>query len=336
MQPWHKSVSTWLEAWDVKNNRVKDVAILQVFYNNVLAEPFEMVGDRIKLDTVSNHRRNSYVRGDIPNTWLEEHSSSGVGIVIMTVDVQKDWLAVGIWGFGQGARFGRNVLIDYIVIKGDTEHPDAGAWVELAELIEGDEWVADDDKIYRSAMTLIDANYRTDTVYAFCAAYSAGVFPIQGRARATSGAQFKEFTPYTTKLGTRAFMVFVDQYKDRASTLLRLQWDGVGEMPDGLFSAPYDIKDSELKHLTVEYKRAKKNSRTGQPDGFEWYRPGNARQELWDLMVYAMAGLEIVAWGLMIEELENDHLVWSDFWSLVLKEKLYYRDATALDDLGEK
>jgi len=333
MQPWHKSVSTWLESWDVENNRPRNIGILQVFYNNVLAEPFEMVGDKLKLTTVSSHRRNTYKRGDIPNKWLEQHASSGVGLVVMTVDVQGSWLAVAIWGFTEGPRYGRMVLIDYVEIKGDTETSDAGAWVELREFIENDEWDSDDKKIYKPTITLIDANYRTDTVYAFCSQYAAGVFPIQGRATATSGAQFKEFTPYTTKLGTRGFTLFVDQYKDRASSLLKMQWAGVGEMPDGLFSAPYDIKDKELKHLTVEYKRKKKLTGTGQPNGFEWYRPGNARQELWDLMVYAMGGLEIVAWGLMIEELQNEHLHWPDFWSLVLSKKLYYRDATALDDL---
>ena len=34
----------WLEAWDVEGNRSRDNAKLQVFYNNVLGEAFEVRG----------------------------------------------------------------------------------------------------------------------------------------------------------------------------------------------------------------------------------------------------------------------------------------------------
>ena len=304
---------------------------MQVFYNNVLAEPFEVVGEKLKLSTVSMHRRTAYVRGDIPNKWLSQFASGPVGVVICTVDVQDDWLAVGIWGFAEGVRYPRLVLIDYIEIEGDTKYPEQGAWVELAEILERDEWVADDGKIYRPEITLIDSKYRTDCVYAFCAAYAVGVFPIQGQATSGKNAALREFQPYTTKLGTRAFNITVDLYKDRARMLLMQEWSGRGEMPDGLFSAPQDILDSELKHLTVEYKRQKKHPTTGQVIGYEWHRPGGSRNELWDLMVYAMCGFEILAWNQMIEEREREFLDWREFWQIAFDEQLFYREPTVMD-----
>lgn len=321
MQPWHKSASSWLEAWDVENNRPRDVGVLQVFYNNVLAEPFVMVGEKVRLSAVTGHRRRAYDRGEVPNKFAEAYAGSNIGLLIMSVDVQKDWLAVGIWGFTRGNRV---FLIDYIEIEGETEMFDAGAWLELAKIVEFNEWIADDGKSYRVTITLVDAAYRTDTVHNFCAQFSSGVIAIQGRAQSVKGATVKEFNAYTTKLGTRAFNITVDLYKDRMAARLRREWNGQDLMPEGMFNAPMNTMDRELKHLTVEYKRQKKNVRTGQPMGFEWYRPGNARQELWDLLIYAVAGLDILAWDMLIEGMEREAIEWGEFWDIVLGDELYY------------
>ncbi len=323
MQPWYKCVATWLKGWDVENNRPRDIGTLQKFYNNVLAEPFEMVGDRVKMSMVSKHRRRSYNRGEIPNHWLAQYAGSHAGLLICTVDVQGDWLAVGIWAFTRGNRV---VLVDYIEIEGSTEQADAGPWLVLQDMIENRTWLADDGKAYRLAITYVDSRYRTDTVYGFCAQYQSGVFAVGGRDMPAKSAKVQEFNTYTTKLGTRAFNIIVDLYKDRMSMLLKRDWDGQGMMPEGLFNAPLNITDRELKHLTVEYKRQKKNERTGQPMGWEWYRPGNARQEIWDLLIYAVAGLEILAYDVMIEQGGEEFVDWGRFWDIVLEDGMYYID----------
>lgn len=324
MQPWSKSVSTWLDAWDTENNKPKNMSILQVFYNNVLAEPFEMTGDRVKLHMVSKHRRRAYNSGEIPNQWLETAAQATVGLVMLTVDVQGDWLAVGAWGFTRGNRL---VLIEYIEILGSTEHYDRGAWAEMRELIENKIWRSDDGREYRAILTLIDSSFATSTVYQFCAQYDTGVIPIQGKDNLGKGAALKEFNAYETKLGTQAFTIKVDIYKDRMAIKLRDDWDRNSVMPEGAFSAPLDISDKVLKHLTVEYKKQKRNERTGQPMGWEWYRPGNARQELWDLMVYAEAGIEILAWNWLVVQEERDFVDWKEFWDVVMAEKLFYTEA---------
>lgn len=320
MFPWYAAVESWLESWDEENNRPKNIGTLQEFYNNVLAEPFEVVGEKVTLQMASKHRRREYSRGEIPNQWLAGVAGSEVGLVILTVDVQGDWLAVGVWGFTRGNRV---VLIDYIEIKGSTEYADAGAWLELRPLIEEKQWIADDGLTYSAAITYIDSSYRSTPVYDFCAQYDTGVIAIQGKDSLAKGAKLDEFNPFTTKLGTRAFTIKVDLYKDRMSMVMRRDWNQQEEMPDGLFSAPLDMLDNEMKHFAVEYKRQKKHERTGQLLGWEWYRPGNARQELWDLLIYAVAGLEILAWDLFIEQMEREYVDWREFWDLVLGEKMY-------------
>ena len=323
MQPWYKCVATWLKAWDIENNRPRDVGTLQKFYNNVLAEPFEAVGDRVKMHMVSKHRRRAYNTGEIPNNWAADVAGSHIGLLITTVDVQGDWLAVATWGFGRGNQV---FLIESLEIEGDTERIDNPAWVQLQGMIENKQWVADDGKIYRPAATFIDSGYRPDTVYNFCAQYSMGVIPIKGRDMPPKASTFSEFHPFTTKLGTRAFNIVVDIYKDRMSMALKMDWDPNELMQEWLFSAPLDVQDKTLKHLTVEYKRQKMNERTGQPMGWEWYRPQGSRNELWDLLIYAVAGLEIVAWELLINQLEREYVEWGEFWELVISNKLYYTD----------
>lgn len=323
MQPWSKSVATWLEAWDVENNKAKNTSILQVFYNNVLAEPFEVTGERIKLYMVSKHRRRAYNSGEIPNVWLDQVAQAKVGVVMMTVDVQGDWLAVGVWGFTKGQRL---ILIEYIEIEGETKHADRGAWVELKKLITDKEWYSDDGYTYKAQLTLIDSSYAAATVYEFCAQFPVGVTPIQGKDNLGKGAVLQEFNAFETRLGTQAFTIKVDLYKDRMAIKLRDDWDQNDLMPDGLFSAPLDIPDKVLKHLTVEYKRQKKNERTGQPMGWEWYRPSGSRQELWDLMIYAAAGIEILAWNWLVVQEEREYVDWGEFWQVVMSEKVFYTE----------
>jgi len=49
MQAWEACVRRWLEAWDVKNDRVRDLDKLQVFYNNILGETYEPKGSKVLL-----------------------------------------------------------------------------------------------------------------------------------------------------------------------------------------------------------------------------------------------------------------------------------------------
>lgn len=191
-------------------------------------------------------------------------------------------------------------------------------------------WIADDGKQYRAGVTYIDSSYRAGAVYQFCAEYEFSVIAIQGKDRLTKGAKLDEFHPYTSKMGTRAFTIKVDLYKDRMSMILRRDWNQQEAMPEGLFSAPLDIPSKVLKHLTVEYKRQKKHERTGQLLGWEWHRPGNARQELWDLLIYAVAGLEILAWDVFIGQMERDYVDWPEFWDIVLDGQMYYTETTPL------
>lgn len=322
MQSWDALVRKFDEAWDSKNNRVRDHEKFQVFYNNVLGETYELRGDKLKFETVSSHRREAYKFGEIPNRFAAEVAGSPVLLLVCTVDVHADNLAVAVFGWCRDARV---FLIDYDRYEGDTEQLDNPAtWGRLRDLIDSKEYTADDGKHYRIELTLVDSGYRADQAYTFAAECGVGVFPVKGRAEAPNGASHKEFSEFTTTLGTIAYGITVDLYKDRWSAQLKRSWSGKGLQPEGFFNAPLDLKDAQLKELTVEVKREKIQKGTGKRIGSEWHRPGGAPNELWDTLIYASAALEMIARDICIRQWELEFVNWTAFWDACATEKYFF------------
>lgn len=324
MQTWAACVMKWLEAWDDEHNRPRDMGELQVFYNNVLGEAFELRGERLKFEAVSEHRRSGYRFGEIPNRFAIEHCGGPVLLLTCSVDVHKDNLAVAVYGW---CRDRRAILVDYWRFEGDPEQlDDAATWGKLRKLLEDQEYVADDGKRYRVELTLIDSGYRSDHTYQFAAEYSAGVYPVKGREAPPKSATIKEFSDFTTPMGTTAYSVTVDLYKDRWSAALRRSWDGQSIQPVGHFNAPLDVTDKQLRELTAETKRERIEKATGKRLGFEWHRPSGASNELWDLLVYANAALDLIAWNVCRGQLQMEFVNWTAFYDLCLEQKLYFQE----------
>lgn len=321
MQTWASCVQTWLDAWDEEHARPRDLAQLQVFYNNVLGEPFELRGEKLRFETVSAHRRDAYVFGQIPNRWALEKCGSRVLLLTCAVDVHKDALAVAVFGW---CRDRRAVLVDYWKFEGDTEQLDnPETWGRLRKLIEETEYQADDGAFYRVQLTLIDSGYRTDTVYRFCAEYQAGVAPVKGREAPAKSTAGKEFADFGTPMGTTGYLVTVDFYKDRWSAALRRGWDPLSQQPPGHFNAPLDVTDAQLKELTVEVKRERIEKSTGKRIGWEWHRPSGSANELWDLLVYNNVALDLIAWDVCRNQFQLEFVNWPGFYDLLIEQRLF-------------
>jgi len=327
MRPWSKCVSDYLQGFDPVEKRVIDIAKFQVFYNNVLAEPFEILGEKIRFEYVSAHRRAVYRLGEIPNKYAVEWSGSPILLLTCLVDVHKKNLAISIMGWTRDAKC---YVIDYWrdEVKSDEEdcsELESPVWGRLRELIEEKEYIADDGKIYEINLTLIDAGYANDTVIQFCSDFESGVYPILGRDRPAKTQKIMEFAEFTTKSGIKGYRITVDHYKDRIAPVLRREWlEESGQQKKYHFNAPVDITDKQLKELTVERRRKKTDPR-GKVF-YVWERPGNARNELFDLLVYGHAAVEILAHAMFIEYYEQESIEWSDFWDLLEKEKPFFKD----------
>lgn len=322
MQPWYKCVSAYLKGFDPVQKKVIDIGKYQVFYNNILAEPFEVLGSKVRFTQVSAHRRAVYRLGQIPNEYAKKHSGSPILIVTCQVDVHKSNLAVSIKGWAKGSIC---YLIDYWRFEDeDCTEITSQVWQQLRDLIETKEYEADDGKKYRIAATDIDAGFANDTVTTFCSEYTSGVYPSLGRERPAKNQKISEFAEFTTQSGVIGYRILVDHYKDRLAPALRREWvEDSGEQKPYHFNAPVDIPDKALKELTVETRREKRDERGVTT--YEWYRPGNARNELWDLLVYGHALVEIIAWKICIEYFELKKVDWEQFWQYIEEKKLYYR-----------
>lgn len=327
MRPWWKCVTDWVDAWDVERNQVRDVAKLQVFYNNVLAEPFEVMGSRVQFAAVSAHRRAVYRMGEIPNRYAATYSGSPVLFLTCQVDVHKKFLAVAVMGWCRDAR---TYVIEYKRIDDPRDDPaceeaDSPVWGMLQTMLEETFYTADDGKRYGIALTLVDAGYANDTVTSFCGSYAAGVYPILGRERPGKNQSIKEFAQFTTQQGTHGYRILVDHYKDRMAPVLRREWsEDSGQQKRYHFNAPVDTTDAQLKELTVESRRERvdENGNTS----YYWHRPGNARNELWDLLGYGHAAVEILAWSICIRHFELETIDWEQFWDYLEAEKPYFTE----------
>jgi terminase, large subunit len=309
MQTWEGCVLKWLEAWDVERDRSRDTGKLQVFYNNVLGEAFELRGEKVRLDAVSSHRRAAYKFGQVPNEYAKRFCTTPILLVTAAADVHGDQLPFAAFGW---TRDRRAFLLEYRRLEGDTNQlDDAGSWGALRQRIEAPlAFSGDDGKRYRIQLTLVDSGYRADHVYRFCGEYSAGVLPVKGRELPTKNVQDREFSTFTTPTGVTAILVTVDRYKDRLSALLRREWDGIGTQPPGHFNAPVDVTEKQLRELTVETKVPKPKG------GHEWRRPSGAANELWDLFVYNSCALDLLALDVCRSELRTEGIEWAAFWDL--------------------
>ncbi len=323
---WDSCVLEWLECWDVKESRPKDIEALQVFYNNVLGESFELRGEKLRFEQVSRHRRHEYKFGQVPNELATQFTGGPILLITAAVDVHKRNLAVATMGWTRG---GRGFLIDYWRFEGDTEQLDnPDTWGKVRELIEDpSRYTADDGKEYAVALSLVDSGYRSDHVYTFCNDYEMGVIPIKGQDTPSKRSQIKEFNEYQTPLGSPAYNVTVDMYKDRWSASLRRGWDGMSRQPMRHFNAPTDISDAQLRELTVETKREKIEQTTGKRVGWEWHRPSGAKNELWDLIIYNNAALDMIAHDICRRQLDLEVVNWQGFYDLIENEQVYFTGA---------
>jgi len=312
---WERVVEMWFDAWDLDNNQPKDFGLLQLFYNNILGSPYKEEGKQLKLATISQHRRYCYSYGQIPNAYARVHCEGPVKFLTCAVDVHKKFLAVAVFGW---APWSRAFLVDYWELEGNTEDPaDPATWGELRKILEQKEYISDDGMVYNIRMTLVDAGFYPDPVFQFCGEYNHSVYPVRGRATPIKGSAVKEFSGWITPLGTQAYWITVDIYKDRWAVALDKKWNGEEQQPKHCFNVPVNATNEQLKELTVERKVEIFEKGTNRRLGYQWYRPSSVRNELWDLLVYNNAALEMIALQQCIEVHKLETLNWSKFWQSI-------------------
>ena len=315
-RPWSDCVSLYLQAYNPEEKKVINISKYRAFYNGVLGRAFEEMGDKIPFKAVSRHRRHEYSLGQIPNKFAVQYAGGPVSFITLTVDVHKHFIQAAVIGWTRGMRC---FLLEYNAFRDDSEtgceEIKSPAWDEVRKLIEEWECTADDGNEYRIDLSFVDSQWKFNTVVKFCSEYNTSVYPIRGVGGQQAAKQkVNEFKGDKTKSGLETFAINVDYYKDRLETVLQRRWvPESGTQEEHHFNAPINLLDKALGELTVEYRREEIDKKTGEVR-YVWYRPGNARNELWDLLVYGHAAVEIAAWYQQIKVEERDEVDWADFW----------------------
>lgn len=315
-RPWWKLVSIYKEGFDEKTKQIIDMGKYQVFYNNVLAKSFEVKGSKVTYEAVSGHRRHSYNYGQIPDKYAEKYTGSKILFLTCQVDVHDRFLSVAVMGWTEGFRC---FLIDYHRLEEPDKEITCGStvssvWGELTKIIEERVYVTDDKREKRVIMTLIDAGYENDTVCNYANNFTDSVYPIVGREKPAKNQSIKEFGEFTTQIGTTGYKITVDHYKDRLAPVLRREWiEENGIQGNYHFNAPVDITKDSLEELTAE-KRVKETDKRGNVT-HRWYRTG--RNELWDLLIYGHAAVEILAWQICVQTFKQETVDWEWFWNYI-------------------
>lgn len=316
MFSWIDIANEFVDCFNIKNGRVKDIEKYQVFQNTILGIPWEERGEAPSYERVIAHRRGIYRRNEIPNHYALQETGSNILMLTMTADVHKERIDVEVLGW---CKDGRSYSIDWRHLEGDTDNLQGSAWVDLRELIENTEWVSDDDRRYRVMLTLVDAGYRTDSVKKFCEEYACGVIPIFGRDTIRKTSSTRNFYFHEK---TYAADVNVTLYKDRLAAWLRSDWNDGELQPMGYPNYPEDYGDDYFREYEAEHKVVQKHSKTGQVYGYSWEKLPNKDNHAWDCRVYNMAALDMFALEILRDINEDPKLTiinYAEFWEWAIE-----------------
>lgn len=321
---WESMVEEWLGCWDERTKRIFDVEALKVFQNTARGLPFEELGESPKFERVIQHRRQIYESNEIPNKRIFKETGSVGLLVTAAFDVHKNWIGVEIKLWTPGAR---SYSLDWRILEGATDDLQSAAWEAVRQIIETEVWIADDGKRYNVVISLIDASYRTDSVYQFASEYSANVYAIMGRETSPKNAQNDLFSSYQKK-GLIAYNLNVTRYKDRLAANLRKDWNHGELQPFGYNNFPHDYGDDFFRQYEAEEKKQKKYKTGTKALRFVWAkRDENLPNHAWDCAVYGLAAVDIVCYGINLTHLGQDRIDYAAFWDYIAENKIFYSEA---------
>lgn len=260
-------MSPWITLADVVSEFLaarKDPALLQVFVNTALGEPFEEAREKVEGNALLSRGEN-YGPQSMPDA---------VRFLTAGVDVQGDRLEVQVIGWGA---FEESWPIRYEVLPGDPAQQHV--WTMLDDVLRAPYYREDGQELRVRATCIDTGGHHAHQVLVYCAR-RRGVLPIKGIAGPKA-----IFPPRASKTKTnhRVFMVGVDTAKDTIYARLRFAEPGAGFIH---FPAAEAFNAEYFRQLTSEQVQTRYSE--GRPYRV-WMLPPGLRNEALDTMVYALA-----------------------------------------------
>lgn len=263
---WPEIIRAWLDAQSSAEE-------LKTFVNTVLAESFEIKGDRVEHD-IFRDRQHDYL--------ADCEAPESVIIITGGVDVQDNRIEAQAVGWGMGEE---SWDLDHRVFSGSPAQMEV--WDELEEWL-GRTFRREDGVELRIRCTMMDsAGHHTKQAYAFAKRNERKrLYACVGRANNGGAARPLLSRPTSNnELGVALFTVGADTAKESFFNRLKIEAEGPGYCHFPL--APWADEEYFLQlaaeQLITEY-------RSGV--AFKRWKKRRDRNEALDLRVYAMAALE--------------------------------------------
>lgn len=322
---WEDYVEQWSLAWDIKNNRVKDIEKYRAFRNLKQGLPFQEQHETVKYERALRYRRFGFARGFVPNRMAERDCGSPVLILVASVDVQKNGLYLDIVGYTER---GCNFSIDFKWIEGATEQF-GGPWDVLSDIFSNGVFFDEEGRKYKIMIMLVDSGHYTSWVYAFVSQFRAGVYACKGQEWIKDGQVYQLFAPATLKqIGLPlAYHINTGALKDRiANEMNRLFWNDGQVQPAWYPNFPEDFGDDYFKMYEAEEKVEVVDKWTGKYLKTIWRQKFGADNHAFDTRVYNKGALEIFADDICRHELGMKFLDWQMFWTYAKQTRAFYTE----------
>ena len=296
---WHDAVTEFFEY-----KATNDIALLQVFENQTLANTFSLAGQDVSSTWLQN-RKTDYLNfrtGEIIDV------PDGVLVLTAGVDVQADRIECEVIGWGLNHE---SWSIDYAVFWGNTDFlgdengldpntKQPTVWTQLDRYLMK-KWQHATGVQMPIECALIDSGYRSEQVHIFCRKReNRRIYPCKGKSTFGHTGYLKRPKKRTERFQTWHFIIWVDEIKDRIYQNFLVEMPGAGycHFPEK------DIYDSKyFQGLTSENKKVKI---VGGQKKLYWETPPGARNEPLDCRVYGFAALIVYSPNLELRAQRNN------------------------------
>jgi phage terminase large subunit GpA-like protein len=262
-------LSPWLSLADIVREFIKarkDPALLQVWVNTVLGEPFEEAAEKVEGSGLIARAEN-YTPRSVP---------AGVVFVTAGVDTQADRLELSVIGWGANEE---SWLLAHEILHGDPAQ--ASVWEELEHMLLTPMRRDDGLELRIRAACIDTGGHHANQVHAFCRPRrNRHIYPTKGFAgprpiwpRRASRTQDKR---------NEVFLIGVDTAKDAIYGRLRISKPGPGYIH---FPVGQGFDEEFFRQLTSEQVVTRK--REGRPYRV-WVLPPSRRNEALDCAVLAL------------------------------------------------
>jgi len=280
MKPWAKIANEWREA-------AGDAIKLRVFWQQVLAEPFDAGGEAPEHDKLLARRDPDRPMGGVP---------FGYWLLTGAADIQADRIEASVWAWAPGWS---SFLVAREVFPGKTSDEHAQCWKDLGAF-RMKTFPGENGFDFPIDLFAVDAGHEAYTVYGFCNG-RANTLAVRGsddRYMAPLGApaKIKKAPARPGKKARPAALLYpVGSHGLKAQLYqgLRSLLDmSDAEMkaktfPAGCVRLPADITEPDVKQLVSEYLAPEKKRR-GRTE-LVWHKKAGQPNEMLDIYCYARA-----------------------------------------------